>query len=41
VGRAAQADLWDWVLKATILVGLGLLISISIRLQAFYPLVRV
>lgn len=41
VGQAAQADLWDWVLKATILVALGLLIFVSIRLQAFYPLVRV
>jgi len=41
VGQAAQADWWDWVLKAVILVALGLLIFISIRLQAFYPLVRV
>jgi hyaluronan synthase len=33
--------LWDWVLKVVILTALGLLIFFSIRLQAFYPLVRV
>jgi hyaluronan synthase len=41
VGRAARVDLWDWVLKVVILTALGLLIFFSIRLQAFYPLVRV
>jgi hyaluronan synthase len=38
---AAKPDVWDWVLKAAILTGLGLLIFLSIRAQAFYPLVRV
>lgn len=41
VGQAAQADWWDWLLKATILTGLALLIFASIRVQAFYPLVHV
>lgn len=41
VRQAAQADLWDWVLKAMILTALALLIFFSIRVQAFYPLVRV
>lgn len=37
----AKPDMWDWVLKAAILTGLALLITISIWVQAFYPLVRV
>lgn len=38
---APGADVWDWVLKAAILTGLALLIFVSFRVQAFYPLVRV
>ncbi len=36
-----EPDGWDWVLKLTILAALAVLIYMSIRLQAFHPLVRV
>lgn len=38
---AAEPDGWDWPLKAAIVIALGALLFISIRTQAFQPLVQV